>query len=86
MQAVSAVEALRRAREAFADPPGLVWWVVPERSLARTERGDTPELFEGARDKLYRDQSFYFPDMLLRQLRKEQSATRGMPRGRKGGV
>ncbi|MGH2626714.1 MAG: hypothetical protein ACRDHY_08705, partial [Anaerolineales bacterium] len=53
----------------FPAPPALVWWVVPSRLFAESVAEDRPGMFEGARDKLYRDQAFYHTDTLMRQIR-----------------
>lgn len=74
----SPIEALARAREAFSTPPALVWWVAPARFFTETAVEDRPSMFEGAREKPYRDQAFYHTDTLMRQVRYGKDAFRGV--------
>ncbi|MBB6098288.1 ring-1,2-phenylacetyl-CoA epoxidase subunit PaaB [Deinobacterium chartae] len=61
LEAASPEAALRRAREHFAHSPTLVWWIVPEAAITRSD--ESPETVESwfapARDKTYRQQSSY---------------------------
>jgi ring-1,2-phenylacetyl-CoA epoxidase subunit PaaB len=61
LETQSPAQALRLALEQFADVPVLAWWIVPESAVNRTEDDhDTLESwFEPAKDKTYRQQSFY---------------------------
>ncbi|AFZ66394.1 phenylacetate metabolism protein [Deinococcus peraridilitoris] len=61
LQATSPAQALGLAREQFQELPVLVWWIIPEQAISRS--GDDPDTidswFAPARDKTYRQQSFY---------------------------
>lgn len=71
VEAGSPLVALEQAIE--SQPRGLVWWVVPERSVARTEADEAASLFDPAKGKLYRDQAFYHTTTLMRKLREKVS-------------
>ncbi len=76
VRARSPIEALARAQEAFPAPAGLVWWVAPARFFVESALEDRPSMFEGAREKPYRDQAFYHTDTLMRQIRYGKDAFR----------
>lgn len=69
LEATSPEEALRQAAEAESE--ALVWWVVPERSVASTSAEDAPSLFSSAQSKPYRTQAFYRTATLMRKLREK---------------
>lgn len=61
LRATSPTAALGKALERFTDVPVLAWWIVPERSVIRSE-SDMKTLeswFDPAKDKTYRQQSHY---------------------------
>lgn len=70
----SPFEALARARDAYPAPAALVWWVAPRRAFAESAAEDRASMFEGAREKLYRDQAFYHTETLMRQIRHRKGA------------
>jgi ring-1,2-phenylacetyl-CoA epoxidase subunit PaaB len=69
VEATSPEDALQQAVQ--GDSQVLVWWVVPERSVASTNDDEAPSLFEPARGKLYRTQAFYHTTTLMRKLREK---------------
>ena len=69
VSARSGQEALAEAVSTFGKADGLVWWVVPEGLIERTDAAEVASLFEPARAKPYRDQAFYHTTTLMRQIR-----------------
>jgi ring-1,2-phenylacetyl-CoA epoxidase subunit PaaB len=69
VEADSPEDAMQQAVEAESDV--LVWWVVPEHSVATTSDEDAPSLFEPARSKRYRTPAFYHTTTLMRKLREK---------------
>ncbi len=69
VSATSGQAALAEAVSTFGKADGLVWWVVPERLVNRTEADQIGSLFGPAKDKPYRDQAFYHTTTLMRQIR-----------------
>jgi ring-1,2-phenylacetyl-CoA epoxidase subunit PaaB len=51
--------ALRLALERFPASGVFVWWAVPASAVTRSEAGAEASWFAPARDKTYRQQSFY---------------------------
>lgn len=76
VEATSPEQALELAIEKYGRRDVLVWWVVPEASITRTDARDIDSLFKPAASKLYRDQAFYHTVTLMRKLReaKDESA------------
>lgn len=52
-------EALRLALERFGANGVFVWWAVPASAVIRSEAGAEASWFAPAKDKTYRQQSFY---------------------------
>ncbi len=71
VEAASPIDALRLAQSAFGDSPGFVWWLVPTRTISRSDPGDEPSWFEPAREKSYRHAADY---PVLTQMRAIKSA------------
>jgi len=67
--AASGPAALGEAVRRYGTAGALVWWVVPERLISRTEAAEAGSLFGPAKDKPYRDQAFYHTTTLMRQIR-----------------
>jgi len=77
--ALSPVDALRVAREANAESPGFVWWVVATRAITASEATAEPSWFEPARQKTYRHPGDY---PVLTQMRSVRSSgSSGEPPG-----
>ncbi len=72
VQATSAAGALAAATDEFEKEDVLVWWVVPEALIVRTEPDEIDSLFQPAATKLYRDPAFYHTVTLMRRLREAQ--------------
>ena len=58
VMATNAQEALARAAEQF-HAQVLAWWVLPERSLTKSDDTQIDSWFEPAQDKTYKQQSAY---------------------------
>ena len=67
--AASGPAALGEAVRRFGTADALVWWVVSESLIERTEAAEGGSLFGPAKDKPYRDQAFYHTTTLMRQIR-----------------
>ena len=67
--AASGPAALGEAVRRFGTADALVWWVVSESLIERTEAAEVGSLFGPAKDKPYRDQAFYHTTTLMRQIR-----------------
>jgi ring-1,2-phenylacetyl-CoA epoxidase subunit PaaB len=77
LEALSPLDAMRRARLSFGETPGFVWWVIPARAITRSAAGDSPSWFEPAREKGYRQPGEY---PVLTQMRAvKTSAPAGDP-------
>jgi ring-1,2-phenylacetyl-CoA epoxidase subunit PaaB len=72
VHAASQAEALAAAVVDFGTQDGIVWWVVPDASIARTNPDEIDSLFQPAASKLYRNQSFYHTVTLMRRLREKK--------------
>ena len=59
--AASPEDALARALAEFPEPPALVWWVLPARSILQSDPDDqtVESWFAPAKDKTYKQQSAY---------------------------
>lgn len=62
-------DALKRALEIFPQKNIFVWWVVPERTVTKSEASDVPSMFEPAVSKRYRNHMAYPVDPIMRQLK-----------------
>jgi ring-1,2-phenylacetyl-CoA epoxidase subunit PaaB len=60
--------AVHKAAEQYPSPPALVWWVVPEVAVTRSDPDEAEAMFAPAEDKSYRDQAFYRTDTMLREI------------------
>jgi len=69
VSASSGPSALGEAVRSFGTAGALVWWVVPDSLIERTEAAEVGSLFGPAKDKPYRDQAFYHTTTLMRQIR-----------------
>ncbi len=69
VQAASPADALAAAVDSYGTQGGMVWWVVPDTSIVRTDPDEIESLFQPAASKLYRNQSFYHTVTLMRRLR-----------------
>lgn len=70
VEASSPVGALEQATESFAPDRALVWWVIPDESLARSVADDAEMLFTQGEPKPYRDQRAYQTFTLMRRVRE----------------
>lgn len=72
VQAASPASALAMSLDEFGTTDGLVWWVVPEASITRTEPDEIDSLFNPATGKLYRSPAFYHTVTLMRRHREQK--------------
>jgi phenylacetate-CoA oxygenase PaaH subunit len=75
VSAASGPAALVEAVRSFRIEPALVWWVVPQAVIVRTQPGEVDSLFAPALTKPYRDQAFYHITTLMRRVRERQNET-----------
>ena len=69
-------EAVARGRAKYGQ--GVVlWWVAPERCRLASAAEDAGPMFEPAKGKPFRDQSFYPVETLMRQLRRMRNREQG---------
>jgi len=61
--------ALDEAVREWSEPPAVLWAIL-DRLVTRSDSEDAAPLFSPARDKPYRDQSYYHTDTALRRLRR----------------
>jgi ring-1,2-phenylacetyl-CoA epoxidase subunit PaaB len=73
VQASSPSEALAAAVDEYGRQKGIVWWVVPDTLIFRTDPDEIDSFFRPAASKLYRKQSFYHTVTLMRRLREQKS-------------
>ena len=72
VQAASPRNALAAAVGDYGKPGGIVWWVMPDAAIVRTDPDEIDSLFQPAAGKLYRNQSFYHTVTLMRRLREKK--------------
>ena len=72
VQAASPAEALTAALGDYGNQNGIVWWVMPDESISRTDPDEIESLFQPAEGKHYRNQSFYHTVTLMRRLREKK--------------
>ena len=70
--ATSPAAALAAAVDNYGSQGGIVWWVVSDTSIVRTDPGEIDSLFQSATSKPYRSQSFYHTVTLMRRLREKK--------------
>jgi ring-1,2-phenylacetyl-CoA epoxidase subunit PaaB len=74
VQAASPADALAAAVDLYGKLGGIVWWVVLDASVVRTDPDEIDSLFQPATSKLYRNQSFYHTVTLMRRLREHKGS------------
>ncbi len=57
--AASPADAMRQAVQQYSPDDTVLWWVVADSALTRSNDDDIASMFEPALDKTYRDQSSY---------------------------
>lgn len=57
--AASSADAMRQAVAQYGASDTVVWWVVPDSALIRSNDDDIASMFEPALEKTYRDQTTY---------------------------
>ncbi len=72
VEAASPSHALALAVTAYGKQGGIVWWVAPESSIARTAPDEIDSLFQPGASKPYRSQSFYHTVTLMRHIREKK--------------
>ena len=72
VEAASPSHALALAISKYGKQGGIVWWVVPDASIARTAPDEIDSLFQPAASKPYRSQSFYHTVTLMRRVREQK--------------
>ena len=72
VEAASPSHALALAISKYGKQGGIVWWVVPDASIARTAPNEIDSLFQPAASKPYRSQSFYHTVTLMRRVREQK--------------
>jgi ring-1,2-phenylacetyl-CoA epoxidase subunit PaaB len=76
VQAASPADGLAAAVVDYGKQSGIVWWIVPDASIVRTDPDEIESLFQPATSKLYRDQSFYHTVTLMRRLREKKGLSK----------
>lgn len=74
VQAASPADALAVAVDEYGKQGGIVWWVVLDTSVVRTDPDEIDSLFQPATSKLFRNQSFYHTMTLMRRLREQKGS------------
>jgi 1,2-phenylacetyl-CoA epoxidase PaaB subunit len=74
VEARSGAQALAAALQRFSDPPALVWWLVPERAVTRSQPEDIERLFQHAETRFYRDEGHYHTLATLRKIKAGSEA------------
>ena len=72
VEAASPSHALALAVTEYGKQDGIVWWVAPDLSIARTAPDEIDSLFQPATSKHYRSQSFYHTVTLMRRIREKK--------------
>ena len=65
----SARQALKDAVAIFPHKDVFVWWVVPARTVVRSEESNAPSWFEPANSKRYRNHLAYPVEGIMRELK-----------------
>lgn len=73
VEAQTPEEALALARERYADGPVYVWWVIPERAIARSDPAEAVPWFDPARHKPFRLPNDYQVHKLMRAVTASQT-------------
>jgi ring-1,2-phenylacetyl-CoA epoxidase subunit PaaB len=73
VEAESAPEALKIILRTETSADGLVWWVIPDRLIAKSNPDDIESMFSPADAKPYRHQSDFNTLTLMRQLAENES-------------
>ncbi len=72
VMAASPSHALALAVTEYGKQDGIVWWVAPDSSIARTAPDEIDSLFQPGASKPYRSQSFYHTVTLMRRIRQKK--------------
>lgn len=75
VKATSPADALAAAVGEYGKQGGIVWWVVPDTSVIRSDPDEIDSLFQPATSKHYRNQSFYHTLTLMRRLREKKGSS-----------
>lgn len=59
VEAQSPQQAIQLAQQLYPDLPALAWWVIPSSQLAQSDPDAIDSWFEPAREKTYKQQSYY---------------------------
>lgn len=79
VEASTPEDAVAAAMLKFPSPETFVWWVCPEAAISKTEAEAAPSWFEPAKDKVYRQQSYYGD--VARQSRRQRAEIASKLRG-----
>jgi ring-1,2-phenylacetyl-CoA epoxidase subunit PaaB len=79
VEASSAAEALRLARERFGRQAVFVWWIVPDSAIVRSDPAEADSLFAPALDKPYRQPGYYHVLTQMRAVRADGSGEAPSP-------
>ncbi len=77
VEAPSRVHALQKAMDVFSAEKPRVWWIVPEKAVTISDPLETASWVGSAKDKAYRQPSFYRAQTLMRKVREERSRKGG---------
>ena len=72
VEAALSSHALVLAITEYGKQSGIVWWVAPDTSIARTALDEIDSLFQPGASKPYRSQSFYHTVTLMRRVREKK--------------
>ncbi|MDX1600516.1 MAG: hypothetical protein R3191_03265 [Anaerolineales bacterium] len=78
VEAATPTEALAEALDAWGESGPLAYWVVPKRVIHVSSQDDQDSWFEPAREKHYRQSSFYHTERLIREIKAEQKRGKGV--------
>lgn len=77
VEASTSSQALAAALDGWGDRGPLAYWVVPKRVIQVSSEDDQASWFEPARDKHYRQSSFYQTERLIREIKAEHESGKG---------
>ena len=77
VEAATPTEALAEALDMWGEDEPLAYWVVPMRVIHVSSQEDQDSWFEPARDKHYRQSSFYQTERLIREIKAERKRGKG---------
>ena len=76
VEAFNIQHALRLGLEKFADPKAIVWWIIPNDKLLKSDPAEHDLLFESTPGKDYRHENHYRVRTMMRALKAESEKKR----------